>query len=97
MTSQLINRRKFAKLIGTGLTLGSPEGLERVAFSAARHIRVAAVQMTADLANVDANLLKAERLVHLALKRGARWIILPEFFTSAVAFHPGMAKADRSS
>lgn len=93
MQSQSINRRKFVQLIGAGLTVGSPKGLERVASAAPRRVRVAAVQMTADLANVDANLLKAERLVRLAFKRGARWIILPEFFTSAIAFHPNMAKA----
>jgi predicted amidohydrolase len=93
MTAQLINRRKFARLIGNGLSVGSVAGLGRVASAAPRRIRVAAVQMTADLANVDANLSKAERLVRLALKRGARWIVLPEFFTSAIAFHPDMAKA----
>jgi Carbon-nitrogen hydrolase len=93
MAAQLINRRKFARLIGNGLTVGSVAGLDRVASAAPRRIRVAAVQMTADLANVDANLSKAERLVRLALKRGARWIVLPEFFTSAIAFHPDMAKA----
>jgi predicted amidohydrolase len=49
--------------------------------------------MTAQLADVNANLLKAERLARLAFKRGARWVVLPEFFTSAIAFHPDMAKA----
>ena len=93
MAAQLINRRKFARLIGNGLTVGSVAGVGRVASAAPRRIRVAAVQMTADLANVDADLSNAERLVRLALKRGARWIVLPEFFTSAIAFNPDMAKA----
>jgi predicted amidohydrolase len=49
--------------------------------------------MTAKLANVDVNLSKAERLTRIAFTRGARWVILPEFFTSAIAFHPDMARA----
>jgi predicted amidohydrolase len=58
-----------------------------------RSVRVGAIQMKAELANVDINLLKAERLTRLALERGARWVVLPEFFTSAMAVHPDMAKA----
>jgi hypothetical protein len=44
----MISRRKFAEIAGASLTIGArakPAG-----------IRVAAVQMTAELANVDANL-----------------------------------------
>ena len=52
--------------------------------------------MTADLANVDANLEQAERLTRQAFERGARWVILPEFFASGLAFHPDMAKAVRA-
>jgi predicted amidohydrolase len=52
--------------------------------------------MTAELANVDANLAKAERLVRAAFERGANWVILPEFFSSGNAFHPEMAKSARS-
>ena len=80
-------------LIGTGLTVADPKALECIANAAQPTIRVAAVQMTAELANVEANLSKAERLTRLAFKRGARWVVLPEFFTSGIAFHPDMAKA----
>jgi predicted amidohydrolase len=59
-------------------------------------IRVAAVQMIAELANVDANLAKAERLVRVAFERGANWVILPEFFSSGMAFNPEMARASRA-
>jgi predicted amidohydrolase len=59
-------------------------------------IRVAAVQMQAEMGDVDANLAKAERLVRQAFKRGAVWVILPEFFTSAVAIHPRMLDAARA-
>jgi len=93
MALLIISRRKFAGLVGTGPIIGARAGLERIAYGGPTSIRVAAVQMTAQLADVNANLLKAERLARLAFKRGARWVVLPEFFTSAIAFHPDMAKA----
>ena len=92
----MISRRKFTQLAGTSLTVGVRNGLERVALATPTSIRVAAVQMTAELANVEANLLQAERLTRVAFERGARWVILPEFFTSAIAFHPRMANATRA-
>ena len=90
-----ISRRKFGGFLGTTLTLAGRAGLEQDAFATPPSIRVAAVQMTAELANVDANLLKVERLTRMAFDRGARWVVLPEFFTSAIAFHPDMASATR--
>ena len=56
-------------------------------------IKVAAVQMCAVLADVAANLQKAEDLVIKAASRGAEVVILPEFFVSACAFHPAMMNA----
>jgi predicted amidohydrolase len=70
--------------------------LENEAAGSLPRIRVAAVQMVAELANVDANLAKAERLVRIAIEQGAKWVILPEFFSSGVAFHPDVAKATRA-
>ncbi len=58
-------------------------------------IRVAAVQMCAVLGDVEQNLRSAGRLVRQAFESGAEWAILPEFFTSAVAFHPRMLGAAR--
>ena len=87
-----MNRRTFAGIVSGGL-VGCPEAFVPVADAAPRSVRVGAIQMTAELANVDVNLLKAERLTHLAFERGARWVVLPEFFTSAMAFHPDMTKA----
>ena len=58
-------------------------------------LRVAAVQMCVDLGAVEANCAAAERLVRAAFARGARWVILPEFFTSGVAFHEKLLDAAR--
>ncbi len=58
-----------------------------------KELKVAAIQMQAVLADVDENLRKAEVLIHEAANQGAKWIILPEFFTSACAFHPNMLDA----
>ncbi len=58
-------------------------------------MRIAAVQMQAILGDVEANLAKAERLAREAFRQGAEWVILPELFTSGVAFHPVMLDAAR--
>lgn len=60
-------------------------------------IRMAAIQMCADFGEVDANLDRAARLVRGAFVQGAQWVILPEFFTSAMGFHPKMLDAARPS
>jgi predicted amidohydrolase len=54
----------------------------------ARRVRVAAVQMHAVLGEVAVNLENAEHWVRLALREKAQWILLPEFFTTAIALHP---------
>jgi N-carbamoylputrescine amidase len=56
-------------------------------------IRVAAVQMRAKVGAIARNLSSAEELVCEAFRRGAQWVILPEFFPSAVAFTPAMLSA----
>lgn len=58
-------------------------------------LRVAAVQMCARLGEVEANCAAAERLAGEAFAEGARWVILPEFFTSAMAFHPSLLLSAR--
>lgn len=60
-----------------------------------RSIRVAAIQMESILGDVDANLDKAQWLVRKAFQQGAKLIVLPEFFTSGMAFHPAMLNAAR--
>jgi predicted amidohydrolase len=56
-------------------------------------IRVAAIQMRAKVGAVTSNLSHAEFLVREAFRRGAEWVILPEFFTSPAAFTPSLLSA----
>jgi predicted amidohydrolase len=44
--------------------------------------RVAAIQMTIRHGKIDDNLATAERLIEEAIRKGAKWIVLPEFFAS---------------
>jgi len=92
----LIKRREFTKLFASTLSLGHGATQAGAYAVTQPKIRVAAVQMTAELANVESNLARVERLVRIAIRRGARWVILPEFFTSGIAFHPEMANAARA-
>ena len=48
-------------------------------------MRVAAIQLQAGLGEVDLNLERAERLAGQAASEGAESIVLPEFFTTAMA------------
>jgi N-carbamoylputrescine amidase len=56
-------------------------------------MRVAACQMDAQLARVPENLARAERLLDEAFARGAAWVVLPEFFPSAISYHPDVRAA----
>ena len=58
-------------------------------------MRAAAIQMKATLGAVEENCASAERLALEAIGKGAELVILPEFFTSAVAFHPSLLDAAR--
>lgn len=58
-------------------------------------MRVAAIQMKAVLGAVDENCQSAERLVIRAIGQGARMVVLPEFFTSGMAYHPSLLDAVR--
>jgi predicted amidohydrolase len=56
--------------------------------AARRPARAAAIQLHPTLADVSANLEKTERLIREAIALRAEWIVLPEFFTSGLAFDP---------
>jgi predicted amidohydrolase len=49
--------------------------------------------MEAELGNIPENLGRAERLIEDAFRKGATWVILPEFFPTAMAYHPAMRGA----
>ena len=89
-----IERREFAKYLGVaaGLSSGMCHPANAMATTG---IRAAAIQMVTELGDVESNLAKAEQLVRVALRRGATWVILPEFFSSGIAFHPRIADAVR--
>ena len=58
-------------------------------------MKVAAVQIEAALANVEENVQRAKEMADQAFSEGCKMVILPEFFTSAVAFHPDMSEVSR--
>jgi predicted amidohydrolase len=61
-------------------------GAGAIVRAARRPVRVAAIQLHPKLADVSANLETAERLIREALAQRAEWIVLPEFFTSGLAY-----------
>jgi len=74
-----VSRRSL--LIGVAAT-----GAAVIARAAARPVRVAAIQIHPKLADVSANLERAEQLIREAIGQRAEWIVLPEFFTSGLAY-----------
>lgn len=88
-----LTRRRFLQQLVAGMAAG----FHRLpgAVAATRHIRAAAIQMTPKLGDVEANLAQAEQLLDQAISQGAEWVILPEMFTSAAAFHEDMIRAIR--
>lgn len=56
-------------------------------------MRFAAIQMIAEFADIEANLKNVERIAKEAFNEGAEIVILPEFFTTAIGFHPKMLDA----
>jgi len=97
-----IRRRQFLKWAAAGILLNAcPQGISAAlqkhlaSFPRSRTHKVAAIQMQPKLGDVEANLAQAERLVKEASRRGAQWIVLPETFTSAAAFHEDSIRAIR--
>jgi predicted amidohydrolase len=56
-------------------------------------MKVAAVQMQARLGDIEYNLERAGLLLEEGFRRGCEMVILPEFFTTGVAFHTVMLEA----
>ena len=70
-------------------------GVEIDMSGAPASLRVAAVQMQPELGNVDANLDNAAQLVRQAFSDGAKWVVLPELFTTGIAFDDCMLDGHR--
>jgi len=97
-----VSRREILKFASTAAVAGSTGlalGPVTAAFaqsSAEKKIqRAAAIQFEPKLGDVSANLARADALVRDALSKGARWIVLPEFFPSGTAMHPSMFDSHR--
>lgn len=96
-------RRRCLQWIAASIALGSSRvgwtemtPQERATNSGTTaQLNVAAIQMAPKLGDVEANLAQAEQLVRNAIRRGAEWILLPEMFTLAAAFHQDMVRAIR--
>jgi predicted amidohydrolase len=56
-------------------------------------VKAAAVQLATRIADPAENIAGCERLALEAVKNGARWIALPEFFNTGVAWNPRIADA----
>ena len=96
MTHSKISRRQFNRwLVACVLAAGTKvyAQTEPSKNESALKLLVAAIQMTPKLGDVQSNMKQAEHLIRQAIARGAQWIILPEMFTSAVAFHEDMLKS----
>ncbi len=97
-----LNRRRFlaqASVLGAADVIGpllvTPQPAVAQTSQAAGLQRVAAIQFTPKLGDIPANLQVVDKLVREALAKGARWVVLPEFFSSGTAMHRAMFEAAR--
>lgn len=101
MPRSSITRRQFNKWLAVSLLVGgtrvhaqtATQNGDSLIKKAPARLHVAAIQMAPKLGDAQPNMNQAEHLVRQALRQGAQWIVLPEMFTSAAAFHPDMLKA----
>lgn len=87
------DRRRFLQAVAAGMMAGANR-FARASLKD-RSLLVAALQMSPRLGDVDANMIQAEWLIDDAARRGAAYILLPEMFTSAVAFDERMLASIR--
>jgi len=90
------SRRRFNKWLAAGLCVSALPLHSRPTDAKSlepRQLHAAAIQMVPKLGDLRWNLNQAEHLIKQALQQGAEWIILPEMFTSAAAFHNNILKA----
>ena len=58
-----------------------------------KQTKVAAIQLATKVGDSTANIASCQRLSLLAVHEGARWIALPEFFTTGVSWNPRIVAA----
>lgn len=58
-----------------------------------KSITAAAIQLATKIGDSPANIANCERLSRQAVHDGARWIALPEFFNTGVAWDPGIVES----
>jgi predicted amidohydrolase len=97
MSNSTIDRRRFLQWLSASYIGGVSSLSANTQIIKPRILKCAAIQMQPKLADVAHNLTQADRLIKQAIKQGAEWIVLPEMFTSAVAFHPDMLSAIQES
>lgn len=85
-----MNRRDFNHCLLAALAAGLCPPVAASDRPRRQTLKVAALQMTPKLGDTDANLVQAEQLIRQAQRQGAEWILLPEMFTTAAAFHPDL-------
>jgi predicted amidohydrolase len=56
-------------------------------------VKVAAIQLATKIGDLNTNIASCERLALMAIKEEARWIALPEFFTTGVSWNPKIVEA----
>jgi len=59
-------------------------------------VKVAAIQLEPKIGDLHANLTACENMANEAGEKGAKWIILPEFFTTGMAFNAKIVDAIQS-
>ncbi|KUG22364.1 nitrilase/cyanide hydratase and apolipoprotein n-acyltransferase [hydrocarbon metagenome] len=58
-----------------------------------KQTKVAAIQLATKIGDSKANIASCERLALMAVKKEARWIALPEFFTTGVSWNTKIVEA----
>jgi predicted amidohydrolase len=58
-----------------------------------KQTKVAAIQLATKIGDSNTNIARCERLALMATKEEARWIALPEFFTTGVSWNPEIVSA----
>ncbi len=86
--SVAIARRRL--LVAAGAALLAPAAGLDVVRAALGSQRVAAIQFEPKLGDVAANLARVDALTREAMSKGARWVVLPEFFPTGTALHPSL-------